>query len=209
MWSADVSGETVRARYRPVRVPCSCWCASQWEPLVGVKSLLREVGFMIEWHSMPSTLNMRPPSLLKFWFLIARFATDWHRDSLTHGFIDVAWFAVRLRGFAITGVAMTRYWCAMIGLQWLQLRFPILDGWSCLLYKRRFSSWLYGLSKKTRGWIIIKTVRGCWLRLSAWVPVALISANLTEKKFRVGSECATKVGATQVQVTMSYKARRQ
>jgi hypothetical protein len=36
----DVSGETVCARYRPARVPRSCWCVSQWELSVGVKSLL-------------------------------------------------------------------------------------------------------------------------------------------------------------------------
>jgi cytochrome c5 len=36
----DVSGETVHAKYRPAWVPCSCWCASQWELSVGVKSLL-------------------------------------------------------------------------------------------------------------------------------------------------------------------------
>jgi hypothetical protein len=38
----DVSGETVRARYRPAQVPRSCWRASQWELSVDVKSLLRE-----------------------------------------------------------------------------------------------------------------------------------------------------------------------
>jgi hypothetical protein len=36
----DVSGESVGAIYKPARVPRSCWCASQWELLVGVKSLL-------------------------------------------------------------------------------------------------------------------------------------------------------------------------
>jgi hypothetical protein len=45
--STDVSGESVRARYRAAQVPRSCWCARHWKLLVGVKSLLREAGFLI------------------------------------------------------------------------------------------------------------------------------------------------------------------
>jgi hypothetical protein len=53
-----VCGQSNHVRYRPVRVPRSWWCASQWKLLVGVKSLLRQAGFLIGWHvyhRMPNT----------------------------------------------------------------------------------------------------------------------------------------------------------